>query len=103
LNGAYLPLEEARVSPSIAPFLFGDAVYEVVPVYGARRFACASTWTGSNRSLDRHPHAAAHVARLGASVPGADFTQIRRDQGHLYIQVSRGAEFGRNHAWPARA
>ncbi len=38
LNGEYLPLAEARVSPLDRAFLFGDAVYEVVPVYGGRPF-----------------------------------------------------------------
>ncbi len=38
LNGEYLPLKEAQVSPLDRAFLFGDAVYEVVPVYGGRPF-----------------------------------------------------------------
>jgi D-alanine transaminase len=39
LNGEYLPLERgARVSPLDRAFLFGDAVYEVVPVYAQRPF-----------------------------------------------------------------
>jgi len=38
LNGEYLPLAEARVSPLDRAFLFGDAVYEVVPVYASRPF-----------------------------------------------------------------
>ena len=46
LNGSYLALADARVSPLDRAFLFADAVYEVVPVYAARRFACASIWIG---------------------------------------------------------
>ena len=38
LNGEYLPLAQARVSPLDRAFLFGDAVYEVVPVYAGRPF-----------------------------------------------------------------
>ena len=38
LNGEFLPLAEARVSPLDRAFLFGDAVYEVVPVYAGRPF-----------------------------------------------------------------
>ena len=38
LNGEFLPLADARVSPLDRAFLFGDAVYEVVPVYAGRPF-----------------------------------------------------------------
>jgi branched-subunit amino acid aminotransferase/4-amino-4-deoxychorismate lyase len=54
LNGDYLALAEARVSPLDRAFLFADSVYEVVPV-----FACASIWTGSiavwQALVCRHP------------------------------------------------
>ena len=36
LNGSYLPLEEARISPLDRGFLFGDGIYEVIPYYGGR-------------------------------------------------------------------
>ncbi len=38
LNGAYLPLAEAGVSPLDRGFLYGDGVYEVIPVYSRRPF-----------------------------------------------------------------
>ena len=36
LNGEYLPLTEARISPMDRGFLFGDGIYEVIPSYGGR-------------------------------------------------------------------
>jgi D-alanine transaminase len=51
LNGAYLPLSEARVSPFDRAFLFGDAVYEVVPIYGSRLFRLRQHLDRLNRSL----------------------------------------------------
>ncbi len=36
LNGTYMPLEEARISPMDRGFLFGDGIYEVVPSYGGK-------------------------------------------------------------------
>jgi D-alanine transaminase len=100
LNGVYLPLAEAKVSPFDRAFLFGDAVYEVVPIYGARLFRLRQHLDRLNRSLAgiRMPPAMshgdwAHLCQELISRNGAD-------QGHLYLQVSRGAEFGRNHAWP---
>jgi D-alanine transaminase len=36
LDGNYLPLEEARISPMDRGFLFGDGIYEVVPCYAGK-------------------------------------------------------------------
>ena len=100
LNGAYLPLNEARVSPLDRAFLFGDAVYEVVPVYAARPFRLPQHLGRLDRSL--------REIRIPAPLQHADWAQICRElisrnaarDATLYIQVTRGAEFGRNHAWP---
>ncbi|HEY2462831.1 MAG TPA: aminotransferase class IV [Steroidobacteraceae bacterium] len=100
LNGAYLPLTEAKVSPFDRAFLFGDAVYEVVPVYESRPFRLRQHLDRLNRSLSgiRMPPAMSHGD--WAHVCQELISRNSADQGHLYIQVSRGAEFGRNHAWP---
>ena len=102
LNGAYLPLAEARVSPLDRAFLFADAVYEVMPVYGRRPF----------RFVAHCERLAASLAALGMEDP---YTRVQwhdlianlieRNAPHnsaenlyVYWQVTRGAEFGRNHA-----
>ena len=36
LNGAYQPMEEAKISPMDRGFLFGDGVYELIPSYDGR-------------------------------------------------------------------
>jgi D-alanine transaminase len=100
LNGSFLPLADARVSPLDRGFLFGDAVYEVVPVYGRRPFRLREHLDRLNRSLDAlrmppprsHPEWAAICHKLVAQADGQDC--------YIYLQVSRGAELGRNHAWP---
>ena len=38
LNGEFLPIEKASVSVMDRGFLFGDGVYEVIPVYGRNLF-----------------------------------------------------------------
>ena len=38
LNGEYQPLNEAKVSVLDRGFIFGDGIYEVVPVYGKKLF-----------------------------------------------------------------
>ena len=100
LNGAYLPLEQATVSPFDRAFLFGDAVYEVVPVYGSRPFRLRQHLDRLNRSLSG--------IRMQPVMSHGDWAHVCQElitrnsaaDGHLYTQVSRGAEFGRNHAWP---
>ncbi len=101
LNGRFLPLAEARISPLDRGFLFGDAVYEVLPVFGGRPFLAAEHLARLARSLGElripNPHRteawAALIAELIALNGGGDMS--------VYLQVSRGAEAGRNHAMPA--
>src|SRR5215468_7387541 len=98
LNGQYLPIDEARISPLDRGFLYSDGVYEVMPVYGGRPFRFEAHAIRLTRSLaaiqmeDPHTRAEWHEL-LG--------TLISRNGGgdqYVYWQVTRGAEFGRNHA-----
>ena len=36
LNGEYLPMEEAKISPMDRGFLFGEGIYEVIPSYSGK-------------------------------------------------------------------
>ncbi|MEP6885799.1 MAG: D-amino acid aminotransferase [Gammaproteobacteria bacterium] len=100
LNGSYLPLAEARVSPLDRAFLFGDAVYEVLPLYSSRPFRLREHLDRLNRSLAG--------IRMPPPLLHADWADLCRQlvsrnsasDGYVYLQVTRGAEFGRNHAWP---
>jgi D-alanine transaminase len=100
LDGEYLPLADAQVSPLDRAFLFGDAVYEVVPVYGARPFRL-------RQHLERLDRSLAGI-RMQAPLPHAEWAEIcaqlvsrnRAGEAYLYMQVTRGVEYGRNHAWP---
>lgn len=100
LNGAFLPLADARVSPLDRAFLFGDAAYEVIPVYNGRPFRLREHLDRLNRSLAAirmaaprsHPEWAAICLQLVEQSSGQDC--------YIYLQVSRGTELGRNHAWP---
>jgi D-alanine transaminase len=101
LNGEFLPLAAARVSPFDRAFLFGDAVYEVVPVYAGRPFRLREHLDRLGRSLAgiRMEPPLTHAAWDGLLK-----TLIERNGGgdqYVYFQVTRGAELARNHAWPA--
>jgi D-alanine transaminase len=102
LNGDYVPLATARISPLDRGFLFGDAVYEVIPVYGGRPFRCREHFDRLRRSLEglRMTAPLSHDAwaAIGLELIGRNAAGGR--DLYLYLQVSRGAEFGRNHAWP---
>lgn len=101
LDGEYLPLREARISPLDRGFLFGDSVYEVVPVFAGRMFLFTEHFDRLARSLREiripNPHTheewLALVEQLIARNSGGDM--------YVYVQVSRGMEYGRNHAFPA--
>ena len=100
LNGEFLPLAEARIPVLDRGFIFGDGIYDVVPVYGRKLFRLDEHLARLNRSMDkiRIPRPAtddewlARCRQLVASRPEAD--QV------VYIQVSRGVA-PRDHVMPA--
>jgi D-alanine transaminase len=98
LNGQFLPLADARISPLDRGFLFADAVYEVMPVYGGRPFRFAEHFARLGRSLDairlRDPQGIEGWRTMTREL-------IARNGGgdlYIYLQVSRGADVGRNPA-----
>ncbi|HEV2211743.1 MAG TPA: D-amino acid aminotransferase [Gammaproteobacteria bacterium] len=101
LDGRFLPLAEARISPLDRGFLFGDGVYEVIPVYAGRLFHLPAHLKRLRYSLEalrlKNPHSDAEWSAL--------LTKLVQDNGGgdqaLYLQVSRGADTGRDHAFPA--
>lgn len=99
LNGEYLPLEAARVSVLDRGFLFGDGVYEVIPVYAGRPFRLGPHLDRLERSLAetriRNPHARDEweVILNGLIARGGG------DALALYLQVTRGVA-KRDHAFP---
>ncbi len=100
LNGLFLPLAQAGVSPLDRGFLYGDGIYEVIPVYSRRPFRMAE-----------------HLARLQATLAGIRLAnplpltewqgivehlieQAPWDDQSIYLQVTRGADDKRDHAFP---
>jgi D-alanine transaminase len=101
LNGEFLPLHEARISPLDRGFLFGDSVYEVVPAFDGRLFLFREHFDRLARSLREirltSPHSHEEWFTMLEEL-------IRRNGGgsmYVYVQVTRGMEFGRDHAFPA--
>jgi D-alanine transaminase len=98
LNGSLMPLREARVSPLDRSFLFGDGVYEVIPARGGEPRRLAANLARLSHSLHelriRNPHSTEQWTRIVKQL-------IHANGGgdvYVYLQVSRGAEYGRTHA-----
>ena len=99
LNGSFGPLAEAKVSVLDRGFIFGDGVYEVVPVYGRRLFRFDEHMARLSRSLGKlriaNPHGSAEwLARCRRLIDA----QASDDQ-LVYIQVTRGVA-PRDHVMP---
>ncbi|MDO8437133.1 MAG: D-amino acid aminotransferase [Nitrosomonadaceae bacterium] len=99
LNGDFMPIEEARIPVLDRGFIFGDGVYEVIPVYSRRPFRLAEHLRRLQHSLDgiriTNPHCDAEwgnlLERLIAGNEG--------DDQYLYLHITRGVA-KRDHAFP---
>jgi D-alanine transaminase len=100
LNGKFLPPEEARVPVLDRGFIFGDGVYELVPVYSRVPFRLDEHIARLGRSLDAvrigNPYARARWRDLIGELVAR---QPYEDQA-VYLQVTRGVA-KRDHAFPA--
>jgi len=99
LNGDYLALADAKISVLDRGFVFGDGVYELVPVYSNKPFRLDEHLRRLQGSLDgirlANPHdAAGWRERILKLIALQDFA----DQS-LYIQITRGVA-PRDHAFP---
>ncbi len=99
LNGRLVPLEQATVSVLDRGFIFGDGVYEVVPVYSRVPFRLDEHLARLERSLAetriRNPYSRAEWRKQIYQLIDA---QSFEDQG-IYFQVTRGVA-KRDHAFP---
>ena len=100
LNGGYLPMEEARISPMDRGFLFGDGIYEVIPSYDGKLVGFTPHMTRMQEGLD--------AIEIRLRVDHDEWREIahqliaRNGGGNLgiYLHVSRGTDNRRNHAYP---
>jgi D-alanine transaminase len=102
LNGKFLPLEEARISVLDRGFIYGDGVYELVPVYQRQPYRLRQHLVRLRRSLDgirlANPH---RDQEWEAIIHDLIARQPFDDQG-VYLQITRGAA-KRDHAFPPDA
>lgn len=100
LNGEMTPLSEAKIPVLDRGFIFGDGVYEVIPIYQRRMFRAGHHMARLFRSLDKigipNPHDLAGWMALIDKVVAA----YPDDDQMVYLQVTRGVA-RRAHAFPA--
>lgn len=106
LNGDIIPIENAHISVLDRGFLFGDAIYEVVPVYSGKLFRGESHITRLMNGLaeiniqysdNGQPANASTWRRIFAAIASAN----GGGDMSIYLQVSRGAGPYRDHLFPA--
>ena len=99
LNGEFMPVANATISVLDRGFIFGDGVYEVVPVYARQPFRMPQHLARLQHSLDgirlANPHT---MAIWEALVKELISRQSFADQA-VYMQVTRGVA-KRDHAFP---
>jgi D-alanine transaminase len=99
LNGQFMPLADAHVSVLDRGFVFGDGVYEVIPVYSGHPFRLPEHLRRLANSLD--------AIRLASPLSDAQWTglvheMVTRNAGNdqsVYLQITRGVA-KRDHAFP---
>jgi D-alanine transaminase len=99
LNGAITPLSEAKVSVLDRGFIFGDGIYEVVPIYGRKLFRFDQHMARLFRNLKavgmQNPHDKEEWRTLIDQV----VAEHPSDDQMVYLQVTRGVA-KRGHSFP---
>ncbi|MFL2754036.1 MAG: aminotransferase class IV [Gammaproteobacteria bacterium] len=98
LNGSYLNIEEAKISPLDRGFTFGDSIYEVIACYKKKPFKLKLHIDRLLKNLNS--------IKIDMNIDGFDITEIieqvieKNDHENqvIYLQISRGFEHIRNHS-----
>ncbi len=99
LNGQYLPLDQAKIPVLDRGFLFGDAIYEVMPVHHRQLFRFEHHFQRLQRSIE--------AIKINLAYSESDWRKIlqplidQHPENHfnIYLQISRGAEAQRLHQY----
>lgn len=99
LNGRLMPIEEACIPVLDRGFIFGDGVYEVIPVYSRRPFRLSNHLQRLQHSLDgirlKNPYSNAQWGDLLAQL----IENNDSDDQSIYLHITRGVAI-RDHAFP---
>ena len=100
VNGAFVPISEAKVSVLDRGFLFADGIYEVAAVLDGKLIDNASHLARLERSVGeislKLPESIARIEEIQKEL-------VKRNNlvsGLVYLEVTRGADTGRDFAFP---
>ena len=107
LNGAYLPIEEAKVSVLDRGFIFGDGVYEVIPAFGGKALRFEHHMQRLNDSLAairiKNPHSNDEwleiIQKLISETGSPDQSGDQSSDQSIYLHITRGVA-QRDHRFP---
>ena len=102
LNGEWMPVEQARVPVLDRGFIFGDGIYEFIPVYGRKPFRAAPHFARLARSLDAVGIANPYPDEQWQTLLHTIIAKQAFDNQGIYFQVTRGVA-PRDHAFPRDA
>ena len=101
LNGQFVTQEDAKISVLDRGFLFGDGVYEVIPVYQRKPFHLKAHLKRLQNSLDGIRMKNPHIDEEWAEIIDHLIDQNESDDKYVYLHISRGVAPKRDHAFPA--
>jgi D-alanine transaminase len=99
LNGAFMPIADAKVSVLDRGFIFGDGVYEVIPVYSRRAFRMAEHLKRLQHSLDSIKLPNPHSESEWTDILNELIKRNEPEDQYLYLHITRGVA-KRDHAFP---
>lgn len=99
LNGEFLPIEEARIPVLDRGFIFGDGVYELIPVYSRRPFRIEEHLARLQHSLDGIRLPNPHTPDEWRELIDTLIAQQSFDDQSVYLHITRGVA-KRDHAFP---
>lgn len=99
LNGAMTPLSEAKIPVLDRGFIFGDGVYEVIPIYKRKMFRADQHMARLFRSLAAIEIANPHTREQWMGLINQVVDAHEADDQMVYLQVTRGVA-KRGHAFP---
>jgi D-alanine transaminase len=100
VNGSFVPLSEAKVSILDRGFLFADGIYEVSAVLDGKLVDNASHLARLERSVGEIsldlPESIVRIIEIQKEL----IARNKLDAGLVYLEVTRGADKGRDFAFP---
>jgi len=99
LNGEFMPIAEAKISVLDRGFIFGDGVYEVIPVYSRKAFRLEEHLRRLQHSLDGIKLSNPHGTDEWVGLINELIARNAGEDQYLYLHITRGVA-KRDHAFP---